>query len=66
VDIFSTARLAQQVYPERVQTASEPPVYPHEQYQGMTERPAVGKTTAGWRDLLSRIGSGRALAWLRS
>ena len=66
MDIFSTARLAQRAYAERVQTASELPVYPHAEYQGRAERPAAGKATAGWRDLLSRIAGRRAMAGLRS
>ena len=65
MDFHSAARLAQQVYPERVQEASERPVYPHEEYQGTDHRPAMRTVTAGWHDLLGRLARRRALGWLR-
>ncbi len=65
MEIYQAARLAQQIYPERVQ-ASERPIYPYEEYQGTGRRPAVRRAMAGWRDLLGRVANRRALAWLRS
>jgi hypothetical protein len=60
MDAYSVARLSQQVYAERVQAASEPPIYPHQEYQGRGHGPVAGRATAGWRTLLGRIATRRA------
>ena len=67
MELYQAARLAQQIYPERVRAASDGPRYAGDEYQGTNRQPAaVREAAAGWRNRLGRIANRRALAWLRS
>ena len=67
MDIYQTARLAQQLYAERVPVASERRQYADDRDQGPHRRPAaVRQAVAGLADLVRRLVTKRALAWLRS
>ncbi len=67
-NIYSASRLAQQIYDERVQAASERPLYAWEKDQGADRRRArpANRMATGWPGLLTRIMAHRRPAWLRS
>ncbi len=63
MEIYQATRLAQQIYPERVQAASEGPRCPFDEDEGTDRRPAaMRKAAAGWRNRLGRIANRRAQA----
>ena len=67
MDIYQTARLAQQLYAERVSVASERRQDANDRDQSLYRRPApMRRAVAGWVNLVRRLATERALARLRS